>query len=172
MSDPSSSATFKPAFFIHLEAEEPEQIYNNEAGSLTLVKVKGGYTKTLDPAYPFDTEVTFGIDNLTTSTARDGSIQNLDCQLYLKSKVNGGGIHFTYSGVVQQNEKSLAVITNQSKDLSFTDTYLTNHPKAVLSKENKEESWITGKNLLGKGRFIRNENGTLCVEYNVFVLEH
>lgn len=171
MSDPSTFANFKPAFFIHVDAGEPEQIYNNSTGSLTLVKVTGGYTKTLDPKYPFDTSIEFGLDNLTTKSSRDENIANLDCQLYLKSKKNGGGIHFTYSGVVHHNEKTLAVIGNKTKDSTFTDSYVTNHPSASLDETAKDEAWIEGKNLLGKGRFIRTESGSLAVEYYVYVLE-
>jgi len=171
MSVPADIATFKPAFFIHVDAAEPQQIYNNASGSLTLVKVNGGYTKALDPKYPFDTTIEFGLDNLTTKSNRDQSITNLDCQLFLKSKTNGGGIHFTYSGVVVNNEKTAAIVTKQASESSFTDAYVTNHPKASLDKSNEAESWIEGKNLLGKGRFVRTESGSLAVEYYVYVLE-
>ncbi len=171
MSDPSSIASLKPAFFLHVDADEPQPIYKNAQGSLTLVKLNGGYTKTLDPKYPFDTEVEFGIDNLTTKAGRDGTITNLDCQLYLKSKKNGGGIHFAYSGVVIQGEQVVDVVLKKSNDSGFTESYVTNHPIVTLDESNKEESWIQGKNLIGKGRFTRSESGKLAVEYYVYALE-
>lgn len=172
MTDHGKIGVFKPAFFLHVDAYDPVPIYSNESGSLSLVKVFGGYTKTIDPKYPFDTTLEFGIDNLTTKTSRDGAITDLDCQLYLRSNVNGGGIHFTYSGVVVNNEKTEAVVAGKEKDATFTDAYVTNHPRAALDKSNTTEAWIQGKNLLGKGRFIRTEKGNLSVEYTVYVLEH
>lgn len=166
----SEFASLKPAFFIHLDVEEPDPIYSNESGSLTYVYVKTGYTKTLDSNYPFDTEVKYGLDNLTTSTAT-GETTSLDCQLYLKSKVNGAGIHFTYSGVVVPSKEQGDVFSRVSKAQEFNQGYVTNHPKAVLDANAKTESWISNKNLISRGRFLRDDEGKLSVEYYVYVLE-
>ncbi|CCH43359.1 hypothetical protein BN7_2907 [Wickerhamomyces ciferrii] len=173
MTDPLSLIKLKPAFFLHVEAvpEEPEQIYHNESGSLTLGKIAGGYTKTIDESYPFDTEIMFGIDNLTSSASKGSKIQNLNCQLYLKSKANGGGIHFTYTGVAEHNDESLAVFSNQKKEVSFTDMYLTMSRTVTLSENNKEDFWIYGKTLVGKGRFLRTEAAVFAAEYYVYVIE-
>jgi hypothetical protein len=164
-------ASLKPAFFIHLDVEEPKPIYTNDAGSLTYVAVTEGYTKTLDDKYPFDAEVLFGFDNLTT-TAATGDTINLACQLYLKSKVNGAGIHLSYSGVVVPSKEQGAVLTGAGAiEQGFDQGYVTNHPKAALDADAKTESWISDKNLIGRGRFLRNEKGVLSVEYYVYVLE-
>lgn len=162
--------SLKAAFFMHLEVEEPELILNNQAGSLVNVKVKSGYTKTVDEEYPFDTTIEFGWDNLRTSTAT-GATTTLDCQLFLKSKDSGAGIQFNYSGVVVASEAQGKVLKKESKEHDYLDGYVTSHPTVVLDEKATKESWITSKNLLGRGHFVRNEKNELAVEYYVYVLE-
>ncbi|KAH3667862.1 hypothetical protein WICMUC_005262 [Wickerhamomyces mucosus] len=171
MSNPQSYATLKPAFFLHLDVEEPKPIFKNESGSLTLVPINGGYTKTIDPSYPFDTEVITGWDNLTTRSADGNQTITLDCSVYLKTKSNGSGVKFYYNGTIVPSEKQVDVITGKSSKHEPLEGYVTATPTVELDSNAVEEQWINHKKLIARGRFVRNEKGVLGVEYWVYVLD-
>lgn len=160
--------SLKPAFFIHLNVDEPQFVYSNQSGSLTLVKINDGYTKSLDPELKFDTEIIAGWDNLTTSVTTNNEVTTLDCQVFLKAK--NGQIHMKYSGVVVPNDKTAAIFNKTSKTTTFDDAYVTAHPTFELDEKLVDEKWVKSKNLLGKGRFIRNEDNSLAVEYNFYYI--
>ncbi|CCH43360.1 hypothetical protein BN7_2908 [Wickerhamomyces ciferrii] len=170
--DTTNIAQFKPAFLLHFEVtEEPVFINSNESTTLIHAKIAKGYSKSLDEKYSFETEALFGWDNVRIRAGRDSNIQDLDAQVFLKSKKNGGIIHLEYTGVSVNNEKSEAILKGGSESNSFTDAYITNHPKFTLDSKNTDEQWVQGRNFLGKGRHLRTEDGNFGIEYVVYVLE-
>lgn len=162
-------ANLKPAFFVQLDLADPKPVLSNKSLSEVIVMVEGGYSKTLSPKYPFDLTIDFGWDTLTTQTASPETTA-LDCHLYAKTK-DGKNVHITYTGVVVASEKQVDVITNKSKGHAFEESYVTMHPTVRVDEGVEAESWITKKNLLGRGRFTRNSEGKLGIDYYVYVLE-
>lgn len=163
------SPLFKPVLFFDVVADEGIPVLSNASKSLTVVNVKGGSVKSVDPAYPFEASIEFGSDDLTTPAGSNAT--NLDCKLYLKTK-NGSGALVRYLGVVHVEGKTLAVVANQSSTMEFSDGYVTNHPSFTLDAGvEKEYGWVATKNLIGKGRFVRDASGVLHVEYVVYVVE-
>jgi hypothetical protein len=170
MSDVSKFASLKPAFFFHLDLEEPKSFVNNAKGTETVVMIKKGYAKSLSPEYPLDVEFDLGWDILRTTVDKPG-VTTLDCDVFGKSKVNGAGIHLWYDGVVIMNEKAVAVIAGESDGFEVDEAYVTNHPSFQIGAEGEQESWANGTNFLGKGKFLRDAEGKLQIEYYVYALE-
>lgn len=170
LSEAQSVGNLKPAFFMHLELTEPELVYDNAAETLQYVTVKSGYTKTLDPAYQFDTKLLHGFDNVRTSKAHPESMR-LDCQIYLESKANGKQIHVVYTGVITNNAQQADVLIGKAKHHGYQNGYITNNPIIHLNSDAREEAWANSKSVVGRGQFIRDADNNLAIEYYVYVLE-
>lgn len=170
MTDPTTLAALKPAFFFHLDLEEPKPFVENSRGTETVVLVKGGYAESLAPEYPFDVKFELGWDILRTFTDKPG-VTHLDCDLFGHSNATGAGIHIWYDGVVIANDKVGAVLAGQSNGHDVTDAYVTNHPTFQIGASGDVESWANGKNFLGRGKFVRDDEGRLGIEYYVYALE-
>lgn len=169
MSEVAKFGQLKPTFMIHLELAEPQPFVSNARGTETVVMVKKGYTKTLSPEFPMDLEITLGWDILRTFVDKPG-VSILDCDLFGKSSTSGAGVHIWYDGVVQMTETALAVIRGESKGFEVDEGYVTCHPTFQFGDESAPEAWSNGKNFLGKGKFLRDEQGALQIEYYVYVL--
>jgi len=156
----------KPVLFFDIVAEEPKQVYSNQSQSQNYVPIVGGSVKSLDPNLPFDAQIKYGKDDITFYT-QTPEVGNLDCNLYLEFS-NGETALVEYSGVVQFKDQVAQVAGGNATTMSFEDGYVTNHPRFKLSEASAKESWVTKLNFLGKGRFVRDENNTLHVQYYIY----
>lgn len=156
----------KPVLSFNIRADEPQLVYSNKTATMQYVGITGGSVQSLDPSRPFDAEITHGKDDITLF-AHDPSTGHLDCNMYLKF-ANGKTGLVKYSGVVQFGEHVVAVTSGKSSEMSFEDGYVTNHPIFYLDEESKDEQWVKDINFIGKGRFVRDKEGTLFVQYYVY----
>ncbi|GMG59146.1 unnamed protein product [Ambrosiozyma monospora] len=166
--------TLKPVLFFHIEANEPEMAMANKQSNLTHVPITGGFVKSLDSKLPFDYEILHGSDDIT-SFADSPVVGHLDCKLFLKSKSkskdsngkDGDKKAFVYyTGVVRFEDAVNGVIGKTTDTMDFEDGYVTCHP--IFTVESEDEKWVKEINFLGKGRFVRDANGKLCVQYYVY----
>ncbi|ODV84646.1 hypothetical protein CANARDRAFT_200641 [[Candida] arabinofermentans NRRL YB-2248] len=161
--------SIKPILFFHLDAEEPEQIFSTKSSSLTNVKVKSGYVKSLDESKPFEAKVVRGSDDISFDPANPAT-GHLDCRLYLSiDGVTKGFVQ--YSGVVQFEGKVAEVVGKQTSHMEFSEGYVTCHPRIHLDDSVTEFKWLEDINYIGKGRFIRDEEGGLKVQYYVYTFD-
>ncbi|ODV59224.1 DUF3237 domain-containing protein ASCRUDRAFT_113817 [Ascoidea rubescens DSM 1968] len=162
--------TLKPVIFINIIVDEPSVVYSNDTTSLTYVNIKGGYTKSLDNDLPFDCDIIAGTDHITSINGiSNPPVSNLDCRILLKSKKNGGGIEMKYSGVVQINKAIADVFSKASSTMEYTDGYLSNSPYFLLDGSCADEKWVSNQNFIGKGRFVRDQQGNLTVQYYIYI---
>lgn len=156
----------KPVLFFNIRCQEPSVGYSNKSQSLTYVPIVGGFVKSLDEKLPFDAKITHGKDDITFNTNAP-SVGHLGCSLYLEF-ANGESGLVEYSGVVQFGEKVAQLAKGEAKTMTFEDGYLTNHPVFKLSDNSSAESWVNSINFLGKGRFIRDADNVLHVQYYIY----
>ena len=109
-----------------------------------------------------------GHDRIVTDL-EDG-VSTLNCDLYGKTP-NGSPVFITYSGVLKQSDKSLAVLGGNARTSDFNDAYVTNNMKFTLDQNVENDyKWVTKYNLIGKGRFIRDSSDNLYVQYAINVV--
>ncbi|GME81330.1 unnamed protein product [Ambrosiozyma monospora] len=155
----------KPILFFNIEAEEPEIAYKNSQSTLTHVPLTGGFVKSLDPNLPFDYEITHGTDDIT-AFADSPVVGHLDCKLFLKSKDGKDRKAYVYYTGVVRFEDAVNGVIGKKGAMDFEDGYVTCHP--IFTVESEDEKWIKDINFLGKGRFVRDANGKLGVQYYVY----
>ncbi|KAH3681400.1 hypothetical protein WICPIJ_007634 [Wickerhamomyces pijperi] len=160
-----------PAFLLHVDCNEPYSVLNNNAGSVVLAKIVGGYTKTINPNTPFDAEVIDGWDKLTSNTAEPSQLSHQNCVLFLKSKKNGKGIVINYTGVIDPTSNHGKVISGELRSVKPDETYLTSTLNYELDSDATDEAWLSTKLTVGKGRPLRDENGVLAFEYVIYTLD-
>ncbi|QPG75856.1 hypothetical protein FOA43_003240 [Brettanomyces nanus] len=167
-----NQATLKPIIFIDEIAKEPITAYSNESALMQHVPLTGGFVKSLDPEnFPFDAVIEEGGDDITL---REGipNIGHLDCNLYLRFKDDPTKrAYINYSGIVHLDGTSGEIIGKKKTGMSFQEGYVTCHPQFYVSEDCKAERWVDRKNFLGKGRFLRDDNGVLKVQYWLYILE-
>lgn len=162
-----------PVFLINLKLGLPPQSVFNAPKSnkaLTLATVTEGEITTVPNNLGLELNVTSitGFDDLSTSISEN--VNTLDCKLYGKTP-EGSGVYVTYKGVVQLTQESIDVITNKSQTSNFDDVYVTNNPKFQFDDLVPDKyRWVLKENLFGKGRFLRADDGALCVQYYVYVV--
>lgn len=162
------AASLKPVLFFHVEADEPQLIFQNSTGFLNHVPITGGFVKSLDPKYPFDAVIDSGLDDISFSSANP-AVGHLDCNFYLSFKDDfKKRAYIHYTGVVQFEGLVADVVANKASKMEFTDGYVTCHPIFKLDDNCKDEQWVNKLNFIGKGRFIRDEDGKLKVQYYVY----
>ncbi|KAF5118370.1 hypothetical protein DV495_002879 [Geotrichum candidum] len=159
------SLNLKPVFNITLNLEEPKTVATNSAGVHNIASIKSGTTKSFSEDFPFNSTVYGGRDDITVSPK--GSHFNLDCKVF-GTLEDGTGYFIKYYGVVRLDKAVTDVIGKQSKEHSFEDGYLVNQIFVTLDKDSdKKYDWIEKHVLVGRGRFFRNDDGALNIEYNV-----
>ncbi|VEU22870.1 DEKNAAC103956 [Brettanomyces naardenensis] len=167
------AANLRPVIFIDEIAKEPTVAYSNESSEMQHVPLTGGFVKSLDPEhFPFDAVIEEGGDDITFLEGIP-AVGHLDCNLFLRFKDDPSKrAYVNYSGIVHMGGVSGEIVgEKKSTKMSFQDGYVTCHPKFFMSKNCKAERWVDSKNFLGKGRFLRDENGVLKVQYWLYALE-
>ncbi|ODQ65280.1 hypothetical protein NADFUDRAFT_70779 [Nadsonia fulvescens var. elongata DSM 6958] len=157
----------KPAFHIVIDAEEGVPSFANHKGQQTYIGIKGGYTKTLDPEFPFDITISHGSDDLLTSNTSKNKATILDCKVYgTLNDEKKTPVQIKYSGLVHFQDKVAAIANNQVNSMDWLDGYATCHMNIDIAPGTSAE-WVNDWNLVGRGRFFRDSNGGLHVEYIV-----
>lgn len=165
--------TLIPVFSINLKtAGSPAPIYTNKENgdSVSSVQVSHGEIKTVENKFGFKLEVNgiSGSDDLTSNSESGAS--TLDCRLYGKTP-NGAGVKITYQGVSLLSEELINVVTGKSKLAKFEKCYLTSNPKFEFDSDVPQEyKWVLKENLIAKGRFARDDNDELYVQYYVYIM--
>ena len=156
----------KPLLFLNVEALEPISLYTNESENFTTVPIEGGFIKSLDQEnFPFTAKITNGADDIR-KYSHSGEVGNLDCRLYLDLD-DGTKAFCHYTGVVHFKDTVNLVAGGELSTMGFNDGYVTCHPKFFLDSKSVNYHWLLKQNLIGKGRFIR-ENGKLRVQYFIY----
>lgn len=163
----------EPVFLINLKLDgAPAPVYNNPTRNraLALARVGDGKITTVKNKYGFelDVENVTGFDDISNNIA-DG-YNELDCKLYGKTP-EGAGVYITYYGVIKLRESTVDVLTGKSSGVKFEDAYVTCNPRIHFDGEVADKyKWAILENLLGKGRFVRDTNDNLYVQYYVYVV--
>lgn len=167
-----STAPLRPVIFIDEVAKEPIVAYSNESTAMQHVPLTGGFVKSLDEEnFPFDAVIEEGGDDITFKEGIP-NIGHLDCNLYLRFKDDPKKrAYVNYSGIVHMDGASGEIVGKQKSTMTFEEGYVTCHPQFYISADCKKERWVDSKNFLGKGRFLRDENGVLKVQYWLYALE-
>lgn len=161
-----------PVFLINLQiSPDPEPIYadNLTNRGLNLATVTDGQITTVENelGVQFDVKNISGFDDLTNDLKTGTTF--LDCKLY--GKIGENGVYITYPGVLNLNQPTLDVFTKKTSTSSFEDSYITCSPKFVFDTKSVDEKyhWVLKENFHGKGRFVRDDQGLLYVQYYVYV---
>lgn len=134
-----------------------------------LIKVDYGEAISLDSDFPFYLEIYDGHDNIFNRS--DGTASYLDCRVYAKTK-SGAGAIIDYGGVLRVSGVTADILANKASNMDYSDGYVTNNLKIRLDDNaEKELSWVNRYNLVGKGKFYRDDHSKLHIEYIVHVLE-
>ncbi|KAG7833930.1 hypothetical protein KL919_002908 [Ogataea angusta] len=153
----------KPVLFFDLNIAEAQPIFKNKAKAYTKVDVLGGTIRSLDPTLPFDARITSGFDNISVYETAP-SVGNLDCTLYLDLGNNNKGI-VQYLGVVRFEGETNKVLGKETTNIGFSDGYVTCQPRFEIDGAASSESWVNNHLFVGKGRFHRETDGSLKVQY-------
>lgn len=162
-----------PVFFINLKLQDPNSVLENQsyAHSVTLVNIVDGEITTVPNKLnlELDANSLVGIDHITADTKV--GVNKLDCYVYGKTP-SGAGLHIHYFGLIKGNEAVGKVLGGgKSIETDFTQDYVTSNPVILFDGEVEEKYlWAKKENLIGKGRFLRDEAGALHVQYYVYVL--
>lgn len=136
---------------------------------LDIVIIKSGKTTSLDPEFPFDTTVYHGRDDITVSTK--GTHFNLDCKVFGNIDGDNTGYSIWYSGIVRTNAAVGGVLGKESNAMAYDDGYLVNNVFVTLDKgADSKYNWVETHVLVGRGRFFRDDSGTLNIEYKVYAV--
>lgn len=163
----------EPVFLINLKLEgAPAPVYNNETRNkaLVLARVIDGKISTVPNKYGFELDVDniSGFDDITNNIA-DG-YNELDCKLYGKTP-DGSGVYITYYGLIKLTEPTVNVLTGKTSTSAFEETYVTSNPRFHFDGNIADKyKWAIQENFLGKGRFVKDESGSLYVQYYVYVV--
>lgn len=164
--------SLKPVFFLNLKLEEPDTIFTKKDRNHTasLVKVKAGEITPVKNDYGLELKVKHihGYDDLTAYL--ENGVTELDCKLYGKTP-NGSGVYISYGGVVKFSNHTLKVLGRQESHSEFKESYITCFPKFSFDDGIEDEyKWIDTEAFVGEGRFVRDSEGSLYVQYYVSVL--
>lgn len=139
-----------------------------DSNLLDIVIIKSGKTTSLDPKFPFDTTIYHGRDDITVSTK--GTHFNLDCKVFGTLEDNTG-FSIWYGGVIQANAAIGGILGKKLNDMAYEDGYVTNNVYVTLDKgADSKYNWVETHNLIGRGRFFRDAEGTLNIEYKVYAV--
>ncbi|CDK25825.1 unnamed protein product [Kuraishia capsulata CBS 1993] len=164
----ANTPLLKPALFVHLEAEDGLPIYSESTGSMSCVRVKSGYITGVGKNHPFEAKINFGFDDIRLSPGSSTGI--LDCHLY-GTTAKGKGLFIHYTGVVHMVGTVAEILQNKKSYMDFDDGYVTCSPDDFKIDSGAEEEWVKDQKLSGKGRFLRNSEGGLVVQYYLYEVE-
>lgn len=162
-----------PVFLINLKLEgSPDEVFTNRNRNkaLVLAHVGKGTITTVKNKYGYELDVSdiHGFDDITNHISDD--YNELDCKLYGKTK-GGNGVYVTYNGVIQLNEPTVDVLTGKSSTSDIESVYVTSNPKIHFDDGVEDKyKWAIKENFLGKGRFVRDSEGGLYVQYYVYIV--
>ncbi|KAG5422030.1 hypothetical protein I9W82_001123 [Candida metapsilosis] len=151
---------------------DPVPIFNNSQidKSLSLATIAQGEIKTVENDLGLKLEVNqiYGTDDLNVKNSVNTSY--LDCKLYGKTP-NGSGVLVNYGGRVQLEGATVAVVSKEKKEASIEESYVTCNPTFTFDDSVEEEyKWVLKENLIGKGRFGRDDDGVIYVQYYIYVI--
>ncbi|CAN6597448.1 hypothetical protein TRVA0_001S04280 [Trichomonascus vanleenenianus] len=165
----SAVAHLRPIFSLTLALQEGVPTSKTPGGTHILVKIDSGYTTPIDSKLPFETTIIGGYDNITNSP--DGKFAHLDGKLYGKTK-KGHLFSFDFTGVGRISGKLSQVFNNELDSMDFSDGYVSTTYVADVDDAAKPEiGWINEYNVVGRGRFFRDQSKKLFIEYIVHVVE-
>lgn len=153
-------------------ASDPVPIFTNSQidKTLNLATITNGEITAVENDFGFKLEINqiYGTDDLNIKNSVSTSY--LDCKLYGKTP-NGSGVFIYYGGRVQLDDASVGVLSGKTKEASVDDSYVTCNPVFTFDDSVEEEyKWVLKENLIGKGRFGRDDDGNLYVQYYIYVL--
>ncbi|GMM29382.1 hypothetical protein DAMA08_021270 [Martiniozyma asiatica (nom. inval.)] len=158
----------KPLLFFNIRCKDPKDVYTNDSLSQKHVAIVGGFVVSLDDSYKFDAKILHGGDDITFYTS-DPSTGHLDCSMYLQFNDDANQIGLvTYSGLVKFEGKTADVVSSTASEMTFEEGYVTSHPIFKLNGDLKDESWVLNHNMIGKGRFVRDKDNVLHVQYYIY----
>lgn len=170
---PPTTPKLVPVFIMNLKiANDPQAVFHDQQvdKALTLARVINGEVKTVkdNGIGELDVSDITGFDDLSlkllTNTTR------LDCKLYGKV-ADGSGIYITYPGVVQMRKVTSDVFERKATTSSFDDGYVTCNPSFGFDGTVDDKyKWVLKENFIAKGRFVRDEDDGLYVQYYVYAL--
>lgn len=162
-----------PVFLLNLKiSPEPSTIYKDSVGDrvLNLANVVDGQAIPINNSLglKFELSSITGFDDITETVSL--GISKLDCKLYGKTP-GGSGVQIKYPGLIKLLEPTVNVLMNKSTLATFEESYVTCNPTIVAdSSLEPEYKWVQSENLFGKGRFIRDDSGTLHVQYYIYIV--
>ncbi|VVT44618.1 uncharacterized protein SAPINGB_P000476 [Magnusiomyces paraingens] len=160
MSTQESIITLKPVFHLSFDLEEIQPVASRAAGDDVVVNITGGFTKSYDEKYPFNSTILHGRDDILVNPTHN----SLDCRVYGKTE-DGAGFTIRYGGIVQASAPVGAVCSGQSNGHTYEESYVTNNMTVFIDKDApKKYDWIKFHNLVGRGRFFRDDKG-FHIEY-------
>ncbi|CAI5757577.1 unnamed protein product [Candida verbasci] len=162
-----------PVFTINLKLKhDPLNIYssNESNNTLNLAIIETGEIKTVknELGLQFELNEIFGTDDLLIKNSIETA--SLDCKLYGKTP-KGNSVFIHYGGKVQLNEESVDIISEKKRDSDISKSYVTCNPTFKFDENLESEyKWIEKENFIGRGRFVRDENGSLYVQYYIYII--
>jgi hypothetical protein len=162
-----------PVFLLNLKiSPDPTVIYKDSVGDrvLNLGTVVDGQAIPIENSLglKFELNSITGFDDITETVSL--GISRLDCKLYGKTP-GGAGVQIKYPGVIKLLEPTVNVFLKKSTLATFEESYVVCNPTFTCdSSLEPEYKWVQSEQFNGKGRFIRDESGTLYVQYYIYVV--
>jgi hypothetical protein len=158
-------------FEFTVKVRDAVPVFSTKDGNSVLIYVESAKAVSLDEErFPIDIDFSFGYDNIFN--AADGSYSNLDCKVYGKTQ-KGHGVVFNYSGVVKTEGITGKLMTSKEPgEMSYEEGYITaNFNFDIDDRAMPEVGWLKLYNVVGKGKFKRDETGQLWVSYLGHIIE-
>lgn len=161
-----------PVAFINIKVNEPQGILTNSnyKQGINLVNVINGEVTSVPNkfGYELDVQNVVGYDHITGNT--EAGINKLDCNLYGRTP-NGSGVFIKYVGTIKVTESVGNTLSGKAKATDFEEEYVTNNPTFLFADTVEDKyKWALKENFIGKGRFVRDDEHKLYVQYYLYVL--
>ncbi|KAA8897038.1 hypothetical protein TRICI_006800 [Trichomonascus ciferrii] len=164
-----SVASMRPAFHLKMALQEGIQTTSGSEGTNQMIRIDYGEAISLDSDFPFYLEVYDGYDNIFIR--EDGSAAYLDCRVFCRTK-SGTPAIIDYTGVLRPEGIVADLLANKASTMEYKDGYITNNVRVKLDhKAESDLAWVNRYNLVGKGKFFRDDKDKLHIEYIVHVIE-
>ncbi|KAK6464854.1 hypothetical protein DFJ63DRAFT_312142 [Scheffersomyces coipomensis] len=140
------------------------------SNSLSLARIINGEIRTVKNDYGLELDVPgiTGIDDLIEKVPL--GITQLNCTLNGKT-ANGSDVLIYYDGFLKHAQATFEVIQGTKKHIEFDDCSLVCKPIFKLSKGVEDKyKWILTEDFIGKGRFIRDADDFVYVQYFVYII--
>ena len=149
-----------PVAFLSASLHEPHQSFHSKeyGKAITYVEVKDGSITTVKNDLGLQLEIQNLVGNDKVTTDLTTGTTTLDVNVFGKTP-NGSGVHISYPGTVKFSDK-IAAILGGTGTFSDIDEYITNAPKFHFDSSAEDKfRWAGNTYFIGKGRFLRDENG-------------